>query len=942
MQFNISFSLDASREFSEVAVPPVLTRCSYASCYSNEHCETGRPAFKRVRPQRKSMAPCFCDDICLLYGDCCYDFFSTCLGFKLTDYKMIIDQRTRIYTKYQESVNLEYLMKYIKCLSVTKDTKEQYIMVSGCPSEKSKDLIAKCQNQSLSDFGPIPVSLVAFPFLTFRNIFCALCHGFERNDVQFWNVSAVCPKTMDLSVINETSLILLSQMCFIDTKPRSYVTPRACDSLVNVPPYSMFPEDNPCPFYQYVVKDKTNLLHKNPHCAKLTLGIDDDGFDNLDCVWSRLSTNHSYSGSITSRNFTWTEIPGPHNPSKNHMGAGYGVGSLNILFQFTDRGLSLVTDSHHHRVVYRVEYCSTDQVYDFYIDRCKNLTCPHHRKPVNGSCVLRDLQVMGHAREVNTENDTYMVIINSLVKEDFNSSNDEMKLKSSVMNDVTYCFEGTKNMSVLDAAIYNFEECFLRNSTEAFPKHIFKYPNNTIQFVLNFKIQRLSLENLLFGAIDCICNESMYSTDLISLQQFFIFNTNREICSTCKNNSVVTYTEISISNNQKNLNHHILHSLLEYGSLGIFRSMENTIWLAACDDKLAGDNTLHCTRGSLSYSSTEYTIVNQTATLKESGKSYRPGSYVMKDSFVIVCNFEFVSQHRTNYTGTFFCYDNTQEVIAIVTSSASMLSLVTVLIVYWLLPSLRTQSAGQITMSLSGTMLLAQGLLVVVKLPRDFHVICVVTAALTHWAWLSTFVWMTVLSVDLTRVIRGALPPNPRITTKPFFWYALVAWVIPFIFVTTSVLVDLLDLPNLYIGYGGPNSCWIANTDAVIALFGVPASITLVFNIGCFVLTFAAIQSTTRALNELKSRSRSNRRKLGVYIRLVFIMGFTWIFSFVAALWKVKILAYSHLVFNGIQGFYIFLAFVAKKRVAYLLFNLWSKRRLLENPSTVAHNLVTK
>ena len=59
------------------------------------------------------------------------------------------------------------------------------------------------------------------------------------------------------------------------------------------------------------------------------------------------------------------------------------------------------------------------------------------------------------------------------------------------------------------------------------------------------------------------------------------------------------------------------------------------------------------------------------------------------------------------------------------------------------------------------------------------------------------------------------------------------------------------------------------------------------------------------------------------YSQMSSLLGFTWIFGFLAAFVDVEALLYLFIVLNSLQGVYIFIAFICNKRV----FRLWRDRR---------------
>jgi len=54
-------------------------------------------------------------------------------------------------------------------------------------------------------------------------------------------------------------------------------------------------------------------------------------------------------------------------------------------------------------------------------------------------------------------------------------------------------------------------------------------------------------------------------------------------------------------------------------------------------------------------------------------------------------------------------------------------------------------------------------------------------------------------------------------------------------------------------------------------------------------------------------------------IKLTCVLGLTWVFGFISSIVKTDATAYLFVVVNSLQGFFIFLTFVAKKRTLTLL-----------------------
>ncbi|XP_046370613.2 adhesion G protein-coupled receptor E3-like [Haliotis rufescens] len=327
-----------------------------------------------------------------------------------------------------------------------------------------------------------------------------------------------------------------------------------------------------------------------------------------------------------------------------------------------------------------------------------------------------------------------------------------------------------------------------------------------------------------------------------------------------------------------------------------------------------GNQSLHCPNGTLSIHQSEFSLLNGSLRYIPSGVVLPAGNFSLTRHGAVICS-HFSRSHTDQVV--FFDYDNVQVVLTIVTSSVSVASLVGVLLVYSLIPQLRNVP-GKVVMSLSATLLLAQGLQLITKVPTGQ--MCVAVASLAHVLWLSSFLWMSLLSIDLARSLRSMSPVSGIQThNKLFCLYACVGWGIPIILVVTCVVIDHFHVWGISIGYGSDPPCWIANPKASLYVFGLPMALTLAINVTCFILTLISIERTASEISSHSKSCKNEKTRLGIYVRLSFIMGFSWIFCFVAAFAHVNVLWYFQIVLNGLQGFYIFVCFVCKSRILQLL-----------------------
>ncbi len=124
----------------------------------------------------KNTQTCECDDLCHLYGDCCVD--------KANE------------TVADPGLFDSYIYKSSSCryINVRTDTSKVVYVVSKCPNSYSEDYVRKSCEELADDNDmllQVPVSESRFG-IVFSNLYCAMCHGWSRNQVTFWTVQMDC------------------------------------------------------------------------------------------------------------------------------------------------------------------------------------------------------------------------------------------------------------------------------------------------------------------------------------------------------------------------------------------------------------------------------------------------------------------------------------------------------------------------------------------------------------------------------------------------------------------------------------------------------------------------------------------------------------------------------------------------------------------------------
>ena len=262
-------------------------------------------------------------------------------------------------------------------------------------------------------------------------------------------------------------------------------------------------------------------------------------------------------------------------------------------------------------------------------------------------------------------------------------------------------------------------------------------------------------------------------------------------------------------------------------------------------------------------------------------------------------------------------HDTIQTYLTVIGLSVSIACVVVTFIVHCIFPSLQT-IAGKLLINLCVALLLAQLLVLISGFWSNEYIVCKVLAVCQHYSWLASFCWMNVFAVDVSvtfvNMKRGVTSPSPR--PKWMIAYALYAWGTPACLCITAVFIHVFtDLPFTYGWETVPTSvCWISTGIAAFYAFGIPIAVVVLINAVCFIITLVVFVHT-RKQTETATSSSSNAQTVLIAFKLSTVMGFTWLFGFLANIGSLWFLTYLFIVFNTLQGVFLFTSFICTKRV---------------------------
>ncbi|XP_018395288.1 PREDICTED: G-protein coupled receptor Mth2-like [Cyphomyrmex costatus] len=255
-----------------------------------------------------------------------------------------------------------------------------------------------------------------------------------------------------------------------------------------------------------------------------------------------------------------------------------------------------------------------------------------------------------------------------------------------------------------------------------------------------------------------------------------------------------------------------------------------------------------------------------------------------------------------------------------IVSIISAIFLIATLAIYVILPELRelqdkAMMAAVTTLAVSYTVLSIQHLRP--NMENDDYIICVSLGFILYFAFMSAFFWLNIVAFNVWRCVWFK---NFRVKEQSLFYaYCVWGWGGPICFLIAALTTHHISGNHLRPGFG-EYTCWFSGITETWTYFYGPVAILLMLNIIYLGMTSWRLWHQYREYTG--SKLRIMRFKCLLYIKLVLVMGITWIFellSFAVGSRMDEFWIPTDLL-NGLQGFIIFLLLVAtRKRVRKLL-----------------------
>ncbi|GFS84084.1 g-protein coupled receptor Mth2 [Nephila pilipes] len=305
-------------------------------------------------------------------------------------------------------------------------------------------------------------------------------------------------------------------------------------------------------------------------------------------------------------------------------------------------------------------------------------------------------------------------------------------------------------------------------------------------------------------------------------------------------------------------------------------------------------------------------LPNKSVYVPNYNKVYEPASYYVANSSIFVCCL-FTSNSETKFL----------PVMGYVTTlgfGTSMICLLLHFIAFWMVPDLQNLSGKSlVSQCLSLFCAYACCLIDLHNHLKDFE--CSFIEFCTFYFFQVAFFWMGIIAYDVWRALK-------RVTTelrvasgkqlKRFIVYSLFTWVTPLLFVSILVLAELTDFfPLQYRPAFAKPRCWFKRRRALMVFFAAPLFLIMFSNLVLFTCSSRMILMTSETF--AKEQNQVQRRTFKLYLRLALLMGLTWIIGIIAASADIELLWYIFVIFNSLQGLFIFIAFTCTSKVGKYL-----------------------
>ena len=823
-------------------------------------------------PQGAAM--CYCDWACVHLGDCCLDYEAACLSgpnVTVKNYADILRNRT------SPSVNCygflqEYIVNQMRTVTL--------LAVTSCgitfPTDINSLIIDLCERPPVGNKTLATELPVIFRDVIYRNRYCAACNnpGELLTDVITAGAVVHCENTTDDESaywqrydgdtgddIDISNCVIMLNLSSFNNQPNGTSRYKCmiydsavdtCNAFRAFPMFDFAYLELTChKYHAYISYKEMSQPYSNPHCAMCNGVVD---------------VNDTECG---------VQGPRPYEPSFRRL----------ITFKKIDKQFIL---------------CAGDSVVDHITGYCVTPTCPA------GHVMLRDKVCTAlDVRVPQIFSATGDIRIYFVIASEYQLSLDAyQKVVSDIRIDIvvdSVKVNTCDNFTVLD----NWDEIMSINSTcwiqETLSRNFSEVVSRVELFEAQIRFQSISYYNK-WGINMYVFSQDVKDTssrptclrgspkirhDLVLHGDGFSTETFPSTFQVRRTSQEYNVSEVPILVSWRNSN------LTDIGWNESTTALVCELDIMSCD--------------TVTFQADEYiekgdSIIIYDGTQQEEQILER--NVLRLDSNAIV----FCSYLLSNLTGVLYIEKSgslVEGILSVVGGTLSMVCLILTVTTYCMFEQVRTR-AGKCVINLCVALFFAQLSFHTSDTFVSYHGACAAIAACQHYFWLVSFLWMNVLAFDISCTFADLKPSNAGSHSNRLLIFAVYAWGLPTIFVALCIVLDLGT--NLSFSYGSSTKCWITGTRAVVYYFATPLAVVITANAVLFVRTVVGLRRSL--LIASKARQPLQQRKtFAIYVRLTSLMGFTWLFGFLANIDGLSFLWYLFILCNTCQGVFIGVSF---------------------------------
>jgi len=323
---------------------------------------------------------------------------------------------------------------------------------------------------------------------------------------------------------------------------------------------------------------------------------------------------------------------------------------------------------------------------------------------------------------------------------------------------------------------------------------------------------------------------------------------------------------------------------------------------------------INCPLTDISKSDLNWTLLYNGSLSLVNGFIFRTDTfYYTSQSSIAVCN-NSVQEYMLSMSRPIAVSNRwtPEGILSVVCLACSIVCLLMSLIVFIVLPKLRQSLPGLNTMVLVCFLLVSQAVFVIKFTLNPQGLPCKILGLATHFSLLCALFWMNVCTYNMFRVLTRVIITCNERATKRFMFYLAYTVVMSLVFVAVNIIVSYER--HATFGYG-QEYCYIETQQMINLTVVLPVGIVVILNCLFF---FCVIVSLSKSRN-IRKNVKTDRNELTILVRLSTITGLTWIFGLAYSVTGEIAFSYLFIIFNASQGVFLFLAFIANRRVVDML-----------------------